>query len=436
MNRWPLIVLLACGAIFGVGVFELFKLRYQTGDVYPEYSSLRSDPLGTMMLFESLQSLGRLSVQRDFSDGNNLPAGKGTTYLHLAASVPEWGSVPEEAVKEVEGFLHNGGRLAITVLPDNSPFAWVTSGKITSTPPTKPSKSKTPQKKPRKRPPLQASLGVEFGRISFSAEELRSNSVQVLNQSGWDLPSRLDWHSAVIFTNLDNAWQTIYARGTNPVAIERQFGAGSVVMASDSYFVSNEALSRERHAALLAWFIGQAREVVFDEAHLGVIESANVTSLMRKYGLGTTIAALVILGLLFVWKSASPFIPPVIDLQRGSFIKGRETADGLVNLLRRNIAARDLLPLCFEEWTKSLGAGSNYPIARVDLAQAVLETENQRAQTERDPVRAYIEICDALEGKGAEVAAARKETTEEKSIVSSTTEDKGQRPDGRARAGL
>ena len=32
--------------LFGFGVLRLFRLRFETGDVYPPYSSLRSDPLG------------------------------------------------------------------------------------------------------------------------------------------------------------------------------------------------------------------------------------------------------------------------------------------------------------------------------------------------------------------------------------------------------
>jgi len=55
---------------------------------------------------------------------------------------------------------------------------------------------------------------------------------------------------------------------TNAVVIERDFGKGSVVIATDSYFVSNESMEQDRHADLLAWLIGANKNVVFDEAHL------------------------------------------------------------------------------------------------------------------------------------------------------------------------
>jgi len=42
--------------------------------------------------------------------------------------------------------------------------------------------------------------------------------------------------------------------------------------------------------------------------------------------------------------------------------------------------------------------GSPHLIARVDQAQSVLEAENARPPSQRDPVRAYQEICRILKG--------------------------------------
>src|SRR5437016_10606990 len=114
MKRAPVFILLICAGAFAFGLFQLFKLRFETGDVYPEYSSLRADPLGTMAFCESLEKIPGVKVRRDFSATEQLPEGKDTTYLHLAASTFEWTSMPEDLFKEIEGFLTRGGRLAIT----------------------------------------------------------------------------------------------------------------------------------------------------------------------------------------------------------------------------------------------------------------------------------------------------------------------------------
>jgi hypothetical protein len=399
MKRWPILVLAGCIAAFALGVFQLFKLRFETGDVYPEYSSLRSDPLGTMALYESLERMDGISVKRDFNAGNQLTPGKNTTYLHLSASRLEWTVLPEEVVAEIERFVRGGGRLAITFFPETSRANWAwTAG---TTPPTsrKKRKSSQPQKPATGERSLKESLGIEFGVVPFTGQEINSNGAPVLNQSTLKLPETLSWHSAIVFTNLDGAWQTIYARGTNPVVVERRLGAGTVVMASDSYFVSNEALTVDRHPDLLAWFIGPAREAVFDEAHFGIVESSGVTSLMRKYRLHGMVTGFVLLAVLFIWKNSSAFVPPQPTPESEDSVMGRQVVDGFVNLLRRNIAPRNLLTTCFEEWTKSLGRGTGCSITRVDQAQAIIEAENARAQTERNPVRAYREICRALKGE-------------------------------------
>src|SRR5205085_5158689 len=100
----PRILLLACVFALGAGIVHLFDLRFDFGDVYPPYSSLRSDPLGTMALYESLGALTGMVVERDFSTTNRLPEGKRTTYVHAAATVDEWLRMPAAMLGEIENF--------------------------------------------------------------------------------------------------------------------------------------------------------------------------------------------------------------------------------------------------------------------------------------------------------------------------------------------
>ncbi len=77
------------------------------------------------------------------------------------------------------------------------------------------------------------------------------------------LPDTLHWHSGIIFTNLLHSWRVIYARAGKAVVIERKFGRGSVVIATDSYLLSNEAMLKDRHADLLAWLVGPRQKCGF-----------------------------------------------------------------------------------------------------------------------------------------------------------------------------
>src|SRR5438128_1921594 len=46
------------------GLQQVVVAPLQTGDVYPHYSSLRSDPMGAKALFESLAEMPGLTVER------------------------------------------------------------------------------------------------------------------------------------------------------------------------------------------------------------------------------------------------------------------------------------------------------------------------------------------------------------------------------------
>ena len=69
MLRKPLLCLLLAlllGGGFAYGLARLFILRYEVGDVYPPYSSLRADPLGTKALDDALDELPDVEVRRNF----------------------------------------------------------------------------------------------------------------------------------------------------------------------------------------------------------------------------------------------------------------------------------------------------------------------------------------------------------------------------------
>jgi hypothetical protein len=414
MKRLPIFLLVLCAAGFAFGLYELFKLRFELGDVYPAYSSLRSDPLGAMAFCESLEQIPGLSVRRDFNNDNRLPEEPHTTYLHLAANSLDWHALPQDLVQEIENFVSRGGRLAVTLAPETTqpfPFFPGPTGTSTNTnktakAPKKSAGAKSSKKKSIEnfeelfhRVSLKTKWGVQFGWVPLPPVQSGVHKPAVArNKSDLPLPETLEWHSATVFTNLDKAWQTIYARGTNAVVIERHFGPGSIVIATDSFFLSNEALRKDRHADLLAWLVGPAKQVVFDESHFGIVEQPSVSTLIRKYHLYGLAAGLLLLAGLFIWKNALSFVPPYPEEANADYVTGKDAAAGFVNLLRRNVPASEILDVCFAEWTKSLTHSTTHLIARVDQAQSILEAENAKPLRDRQPVRTYQRICEVLKG--------------------------------------
>ncbi len=415
----PVVVIVGFFAVFAFGIFQLFQLRFESGDVYPPYSSLRSDPLGAMAFYESIDKLPGVSVQRDFSADNRLPETPATTYLHLAADSYEWERMSEDEFLTIETFVKGGGRLVVTFTPESAEsfnfYNRVTSP-TNSTPGQKgttnssPAGNKNNPIKPKK--PIVEDEDFDFKTVSihdrwgigFGAIDLVKDDKDVYqpervkNRTDLPLPATLDWHSGIVLTNLSKEWQKIYTRGLNAVVAERKFGHGSVVFATDSYFVSNEAMLKDRHADFLAWLVGPAKTIVFDEAHFGVTETSGVAGLMRKYRLYWLIGGLILLAALFIWKNSLSLVPPHEDEKPREYLVGKEAASGFVNLLRRNISPANLLATCFAEWKKS-ALGAKCPPARIQQAEVVFTAENSLPERERNLFRAYRDISAALNTK-------------------------------------
>ena len=215
-----------------------------------------------------------------------------------------------------------------------------------------------------------------------------------------DLPAQLAIHTSLCFTNLTNGWMTVYQRDQKtPVVVERKFGAGSVVLVADSYPFSNEAMFKDRSAPLLAWLLGSGRDAIFDEAHLGIVERPGLATLMRRYQLHGLIFSLLLVAGLFVWKNSLSLVPPHPETAAGAgpVVAGRDSASGLVNLMRRGIAPAEIINVCFAEWKKSharLAALS--PAQRRDLEQ-LIQQQAALEPHQRKPMENYRVISRILQ---------------------------------------
>jgi hypothetical protein len=396
MKRYlPAFLLIACAAAFAFGVINLFLLRFEAGDVYPPYSTLRTDPLGAMALYESLGQTPGMTVRRDYSTRNQLPETDRTVYLHAATTIEAWRSLTSAVYDEIQKFLAKGNRLVVTFLPvpvEPPPPPPLTAAE------RKRQEEEEKRREQKKEPTSKERWGLDLQVVRLSREEGVYVPAPADNVSGLPLPEQLEWHSGIVLRELDSAWTPIYSRGRDPVVVERAYGPGTLVIATDSYFLSNEALLRDRHPDLLAWLIGPNRNVVFDEAHLGVSEQPGVATLIRRYRLHGVIAGLLLLAGLFVWKNAVSLVPRRPQEPGAEYVEGKEAAAGFVNLLRRSIPTAEILAVCFSEWKKSVpGQFSNRLSARAGQAEKAFQAEQARNAGDRDPVRAYSTITTILQ---------------------------------------
>ena len=184
-------------------------------------------------------------------------------------------------------------------------------------------------------------LGVKSGRGVEAASKLASGGARVV--IGHLHPEKPSEKAERLFT-------------------EEKRGKGSIVELRDSFWLSNEALLKKRDPDLISEIVGPARRVVFDESHLGVVETGSMMALARKYGLtGFVFAVLLLLGL-FLWKSSSSLLPPMDEtVLAGTAVAGRGSHTGFTNLLRRSVPRSTLINVAHEQWRASLAMNRQYP---------------------------------------------------------------------------
>jgi hypothetical protein len=314
--------------------------------------------------------------------------------------------IDEKEVAAVEKLVRNGLRLIVTfaaeakrAAPAATPGPAFTPGPTSASPPTPTTTPNPPKSAPT--PLAQYSKpkfhhAAEHWGVSFEVEEDTQRDavhrIAVPEDGQKDLELSVQWHTALYLKGLDPAWSVLYRRDNVPVVIERTFGRGSIVLCTDSYFLSNEGLHTARAPKLVARLVGTPQTVVFDEFHNGVAENPNVAGLVKKHGLGGAVLALLGIAALFIWKNAAPFLPHRTDDNQGTHVRGFDAGQGFINLLRRGVPTSQLLELCVSEWRKTRGhRAKDKEKAHVD---AVLRAHSGR--TARDATAAYRTIATRL----------------------------------------
>ena len=423
---------------FAVGVAHLFVLRFESGDVYPAYSSLRSDPLGTRALYESLENIDSLSVDRNYHLLKSLTFEPQTTFFYLGASADEFNWVPEEMIEVFDRLTRSGGRLVLTFLPVTQTYEQKAANRSLPKKNTVKDKADTntrydsQEKQPGangKSPPPSGTKSKSQRTNGQPSSKGRGHAHQVSIKKHWgigaafrenlpvkddkhlaveatsrrkDLPPVISWHTNLYFELLDSAWQTLYSYEGLPLIVERSFGKGSILVCADSYFLSNEALWSERHPRLLVWLIGTHSKIIFDEAHFGIYKQPSVAQLIRHYRFHWFFAALAVLALLFVWKSAAYFVPPSAEdgLNGAEVVSEKDYTQGLIALLRRNIAGNQILRVCAGEWVQTFKKSKGIRRITLERIRGLAEAGTADLKKSKDPVKAYREISKDINRDG------------------------------------
>jgi hypothetical protein len=289
------------------------------GDVYPEWSTMRADPLGTKVLFLALRRTDGISVERNYELWRqSLP--KRAQYVLMGASP----LILQES-KDLEKLLSAGGMVLLALRPAGARSALRTE-----------------------------KLG--FIQVTRSEVALKSN----------------EWNCLL---------------GTREYC--KLASKGRIWLLADGSPLRNGELNDERQTDLIARLFATGLPVLFDESHLGVIETGGVGVLLQRYRLFPAIGMTLLAALLFVWRSSVSMLPerePVVAAM------APQPAASLRTLLAQRVPRAKLLETLVEEWKRALPLLPVWHRGRAKEIDAALE----RARGMKDLRLGYAELQAAV----------------------------------------
>ena len=408
MNRHLTLGLgLAALVLLGAGIAHVFSMRFRVGDVYPPYSSLRTDPLGTRALYDSLAALPGYTVSRNLRPVERAHWGTNTVVLFLGDTVglnANDDEVPVPTATALNRFLRPGGRMAVTLQPRDKLWNWDearTNAALTNA--TTAASNRVARPRPVVLPETDGPHNwialTNWLDTGFATHEARDMAARVTEAGRLEgLPPVLDCHTALCFTNAGPAWRTLYTCAGRPVVMERCVGRGTLVLSTVSYAVSNEALRDQRETGFLLWLLGGHTHVVFDETHHGIQETSGLMTLVRRYGLTAALANLLVLAALFIWRNSASLVPAGDDEASDGpeTAAGKDSATGLGNLLRRNIPRGELVATCLAVWKRTEGPGGRVPATVLRRLEAMVEAERLLPPGQQSPERLYNAMSEVI----------------------------------------
>ena len=298
-----LILILVIGGVWAL--VRLFEISTAGGVIFPAYSSLRADPSGTKALHDALARLDGYRVERSFQPWPAFRANDAAVLI-LGESAHSWRMPNEVTLTDYETRAAAGTRLIVALEGDSG------------------------------LPPLTPNLR----KRNLLADRWKLRIEAAKNGKG------------TVFARLDGSWKVLVETDGETAAVERQFGSGNVVLLNDSFPFSNEALQLHRDTTLLLRVLGDRRRVVFEESHLGTVLTGSVGQLLRRYKLETAALTLVVLAILFLWRSSSALVPARED-DSSTSIQGRGEEEALASLLLRGITPGNAAGVILGIWRKS-----------------------------------------------------------------------------------
>lgn len=333
--RGPLLTAVIFAATFALLLLIAHQNQSNTSDIG---SSLREDPYGTSLLFDSYQKAGyQVKRGQDEDSLADQDAQRTTAFFIGGYPSSDWKMqmgrmrVGEKFRSRVEGFLARGGRVVLVAPSWNlksESQGWEVGRKYYKTP----------------HDPVPTWVSADSSVMPAGSEDM---------YLGADAP----------WLQTDDAWTALYASPagadakTNAEAhvymAMRQVGNGELIAASQQSFLLNEAIKTHPNPALLD-FLAAGRPVIWvDETLHGLQQDEGVLWLVHRYRLQAALLLCWATLLVLLWSISGDLVRRPTHSQAAQIVRhGEGPGVAARRLLQRSIAREQIVAECWEEFRR------------------------------------------------------------------------------------
>lgn len=367
--QFVLLIFLSLGFVFLAT--NIFMARFESGDLYPKYSTFRPDPFGSKVLLKSLDRLQNVEVDvvRDRILFEKETEGVGRVIFLLG--LPVLSNYSRFDVGDtLDRLIEDGATvvLALGSIPVGAIEKMETvDSEETSSKPDDITIEETDQIDPVLDVDwVSAQSWLQKYSIGFfeihrdELTELESGD-RILAVSSTDyLRESLTLNQPIeLRIDGEEEWTSLYEYNESVVAAELKLGDGRLILFSDSFPFSNEGLLNSANSELLAWIVKGKQRVSFYESHLGVEEFYGLIALTRLYGFDSALILFAFACATFVWRGTFSALPKHESNSEELGLIDIDAVDlGLDGLLRRSIDQSSICPAIYDRWKKSRSARS------------------------------------------------------------------------------
>jgi len=329
--------LLAAGIFAAVFAILLLMARQNQSNTSEMGSSLREDPYGTSLLFDSYGRAGYQVKRSQDEDSLSDENASNTTAFFIGGHSFDWRmerrNLPsgEKLGRRVEAFLARGGRVVL-VAPawklKSESQGWEVENKWNQTP----------------HEPGPTWISPDPGAMQAGSEKMYLSA---------DDP----------WLNTDAAWTVLYSGPVDAKAdadssvhvymAMRRVGNGELIAASQPSFLLNEAIKTRPNPALLDFLEGGRPVVWVDEALHGLHQGEGVLWLVQRYRLQAALLLFWATLLALLWSMSGDLVRRPTRYRDAHIMRHSEGAGVAARrLLQRSIAPEQVVAECWEEFRR------------------------------------------------------------------------------------